>query len=161
MDLRKIKKLIELLEESNLAEIEVHEGEESVRLLRHQSGPVPFGHAPGPVSALSGGAMPAPASAAATSDPGGEADDAEPALPEGEIVHSPMVGTYYGRAEPGAEPYVKEGSRVAIGDTLCLVEAMKMFNTIEAEHNGVIVAVLVEDGQPVEYDQPLFVIRKA
>lgn len=156
MDLRKIKKLIELLEESNLAEIEVHEGEESVRLLRHQSGPVPFSQGPAPVPVVSAGAMPA-----AASDPGGQADDAELALPEGEIVHSPMVGTYYGRAEPGAEPYVKEGSRVAIGDTLCLVEAMKMFNTIEAEHNGVIVAVLVEDGQPVEYDQPLFVIRKA
>lgn len=156
MDLRKIKKLIELLEESNLAEIEVHEGEESVRLLRHTSATVIT--APAPVAAV------APASSVVTQAPAtAEAvgEDEQPSLPAGEVVRSPMVGTYYGRAEPGAEPYVQVGSRVAVGNTLCLVEAMKMFNTIEAETGGVIAAVLVEDGQPVEYDQPLFVIQPA
>lgn len=159
MDLRKIKKLIELLEESNLAEIEVHEGEESVRLLRHHAAPATVVAAP--VAAPSPAASPAPSPVESVTPPMVESAEVEAALPDGEIVHSPMVGTYYGRAEPGAEPYVKEGSRVAVGDTLCLVEAMKMFNTIEAEHDGVVVAVLIEDGQPVEYDQPLFVIRKA
>jgi len=160
MDLRKIKKLIELLEESNLAEIEVHEGEESVRLLRHQAAPAMV-VSPAPAAAPSPSPSSAPSPVESVTPPMVEGAEAEAALPDGEIVHSPMVGTYYGRAEPGAEPYVKEGSRVTVGDTLCLVEAMKMFNTIEAEHDGVVVAVLIEDGQPVEYDQPLFVIRKA
>lgn len=160
MDLRKIKKLIELLEESQLAEIEIHEGEESVRLMRQ--------HPPGaqPSAAVM---MPQPAAVPAATAPGsasaptsrladGDAPSAAEALPEGEIIRSPMVGTYYGAANPESAPFVSVGSQVKAGDTLCLVEAMKMFNQIEAEISGEVVAVLVEDGQPVEFDEPLFVI---
>jgi acetyl-CoA carboxylase biotin carboxyl carrier protein len=158
MDLRKIKKLIELLEESELAEIEIHEGEESVRLIRHhaqqagaQATQIPV-HAP-----------PQPAQQAAPASSESSPADAgkDEALPEGEIVRSPMVGTFYNAPNPESEPFVREGSSVSAGDTLCLVEAMKMFNQIEAEFGGKVVAVLVEDGQPVEFDEPLFVIRKA
>lgn len=153
MDLRKIKKLIELLEESQLSEIEIHEGEESVRLIRQSalSAAAPPGYPTVPPG-------PALASAAANVDPAA-GDDSEPSLPEGEIVRSPMVGTYYGSPNPETGPFVKVGSQVTPGDTLCLVEAMKMFNQIEAEFAGQVVAVLVEDGQPVEFDEPLFVVR--
>ncbi|NKI33579.1 acetyl-CoA carboxylase biotin carboxyl carrier protein [Wenzhouxiangella sp. XN79A] len=151
MDLRKIKKLIELLEESNLAEIEIHEGEESVRLSRPAAATPP--PAPAPAPAPTAPAAPAPAPAPA--DDG----DAEGSLPDGELVRSPMVGTFYDSPNPDSEPFVKEGRSVAKGDTLCLVEAMKMFNQIESELSGTVVAVLVESGQPVEFDQPLFVIR--
>lgn len=160
MDLRKIKRLIELLEESELAEIEIHENDESVRLIRHH--PLPPGAihatptmmaAPMPVAP----AVPAQAPVASVMEPAAEA----PALPEGEVVRSPMVGTFYSAPNPESDPFVKVGGRVASGDTLCLVEAMKMFNQIDAEFGGEVVAVLVEDGQPVEFDQPLFVIRKA
>ncbi|MDT8439103.1 MAG: acetyl-CoA carboxylase biotin carboxyl carrier protein [Wenzhouxiangellaceae bacterium] len=157
MDLRKIKKLIELLEESNLAELEIHEGEESVRLSRPTASM--------PTVTVAAPAMPTATSAAVSSgsdsrlaDPnaaGSSADD----LPDGEIVRSPMVGTFYDAPTPDAEPFVREGQRVARGDTLCLIEAMKMFNQIESEYNGTIAAVLVETGQPVEFDQPLFVVR--
>ncbi len=159
MDLRKIKKLIELLEESHLSEIEIHEGEESVRLIRH---PGPAASAPAPAYFV-----PPPGSTEAVRQPmtGGSVENAgeaaSPVLPEGEIVRSPMVGTYYGSPNPETEPFVHEGSEVSAGDTLCLVEAMKMFNQIEADFAGQVVAVLVEDGQPVEFDEPLFVIRKA
>ncbi len=154
MDLRKIKKLIELLEESQLSEIEIHEGEESVRLIRSSAGQAaaPVAQAVAPVPAAN--ADPAPA--------GLSAEDQEPAgdgLPEGEPVRSPMVGTFYSAPNPETPPFVEVGSTVAAGDTLCLIEAMKMFNQIEAEQSGEIVAVLVEDGQPVEFDEPLFVIR--
>lgn len=154
MDLRKIKKLIELLEESQLTEIEIHEGEESVRLTRQSAAPMmaqPFYPMP-PVPAPA--AVPA---APVSSAPAGE----ETSFPPGEVVRSPMVGTYYGSPNPETAPFVKVGSQVSAGDTLCLVEAMKMFNQIEAEFGGEVVAVLVEDGQPVEYDEPLFVIRKS
>ncbi len=158
MDLRKIKKLIELLEESQLAEIEIHEGEESVRLMRqhppstqaqaiHVPVEAPITRAPavtGPSSRLADGDAPAPAEV----------------MPEGEIVRSPMVGTFYGAANPESPPFVSVGGSVKEGDTLCLVEAMKMFNQIEAEFSGEVVAVLVKDGQPVEFDEPLFVIAK-
>lgn len=153
MDLRKIKKLIELLEESQLAEIEIHEGEESVRLIRYHaqpSAPQAF-HVPAapvqPVAAPAFGAEPA------------EADE-EQGLPEGEIVRSPMVGTYYSAPNPESAPFVKVGASVSVGDTLCLIEAMKMFNQIESEISGKVMTVLVEDGQPVEFDEPLFVIKK-
>jgi len=152
MDLRKIKKLIELLEESQLSEIEIHEGEESVRLTRQSVITVaqpPMVHAPTAAApVVQAGAFGAPA-------------DVEPGLPEGEVVRSPMVGTYYASPNPETAPFVKVGSTISAGDTLCLVEAMKMFNQIEAEFGGEVVAVLVEDGQPVEYDEPLFVIRKS
>ncbi|TVQ34578.1 MAG: acetyl-CoA carboxylase biotin carboxyl carrier protein [Wenzhouxiangella sp.] len=156
MDLRKIKKLIELLEESQLAEIEIHEGEESVRLIRHHPQPAAAHtvHIPSPVP---GHASAAPSPATATV---AEVAEDEDRLPEGEVVRSPMVGTYYSAPNPDAPAFVKVGASVSSGDTLCLIEAMKMFNQIEAEFSGKIVAVLVEDGQPVEFDEPLFVIKK-
>ncbi len=155
MDLRKIKKLIELLEESELAEIEIHEGEESVKLIRHHATPVQA-YAPAPLPVAAPSAVPTfePTTSLATSEAETEA------LPEGELLRSPMVGTYYSAPNPESDAFVRVGSKVNTGDTLCLVEAMKMFNQIEAEFAGEVVAVLVEDGQPVEFDQPLFVIRK-
>lgn len=158
MDLRKIKKLIELLEESELAEIEIHEGEESVRLIRHHAQQAGAHTAQIPVQAPP---QPAPQAAPAPADSASAEAGEGDALPEGEIVRSPMVGTFYNSPNPESEPFVREGSTVSAGDTLCLVEAMKMFNQIEAEFAGKVVAVLVEDGQPVEFDEPLFVIRKA
>jgi len=163
MDLRKIKKLIELLEESELAEIEIHEGEESVRLIRYHAQQQAAAQAAQiPVSA------PPPQSSAPSQQQGAErsgdtAESSDPgeSMPEGELVRSPMVGTFYASPNPESEAFVKVGSKVDAGDTLCLVEAMKMFNQIEAEFSGEVVAVLVEDGQPVEFDEPLFVIRKA
>ncbi len=155
MDLRKIKKLIELLEESQLTEIEIHEGEESVRLTRQVTAAVT------PPQVVQ---MPATSAAAAPSaEPATQVSsaDEEPDLPAGEVIRSPMVGTYYASPNPETAPFVKVGSKVSAGDTLCLVEAMKMFNQIEAEISGEVVAVLVEDGQPVEYDEPLFVIRQS
>jgi len=153
MDLRKIKKLIELLEESGLAELEIHEGEESVRLSRAApGGAVQYAPTPQPVAAPG----PTTAPASDTEAPAAADDDG---VPEGELVRSPMVGTFYDAPNPDSEPFVKEGQKVGRGDTLCLIEAMKMFNQIEAEVAGTVVAVLVESGQPVEFDQPLFVIR--
>jgi acetyl-CoA carboxylase biotin carboxyl carrier protein len=153
MDIRKIKKLIELLEESSLTEIEIVEGEESVRLSRagHVAAAPLTHYAPPPP--LAG----APAPAAAPDAAAGDAQ--EPALPEGELVRAPMVGTFYAASTPDADPFVKPGQQVSEGETLCIIEAMKMFNQIEAETSGTVVAVLAENGQPVEFDQPLFVIR--
>jgi acetyl-CoA carboxylase biotin carboxyl carrier protein len=144
MDIRKVKKLIELLEESQIAEIEIHEGEESVRISRMQA-PV----AAAPVAY----AAPAPAVAAPA-----EAAHAEPAKPEGHTVTSPMVGTFYEASSPGAKPFVEIGQQVNVGDTLCIIEAMKMLNQIEADKAGTVSARLVENGQPVEFGQSLFVI---
>ena len=158
MDLRKIKKLIELLEESQLAEIEIHEGEESVRLTRQHAQPAGAHTFTLPPQAAPAAA--APPQQPASVDAGPVDVKEEGSLPEGDIVHSPMVGTFYGSPSPEADPFVKVGSSVSSGDTLCLVEAMKMFNQIEAEFSGKVVAVLVEDGQPVEFDEPLFVIKK-
>lgn len=152
MDIRKIKKLIELLEDSSLSEIEIVEGEESVRLARGGGHPA---MAPAPVMAPAPIAPAAPVPAA----PAEEAAGAEDAMPEGEIVPSPMVGTFYAASGPEAEEFVKMGQSVGVGDTLCIIEAMKMFNQIESDVSGTVVAILVENGQPVEYDQPLFVIR--
>jgi len=149
VDIRKIKKLIELLEESNLTEIEIVEGEESVRLIR-------AGHpVAAPVAAPVALIEPPPAPAAVTSPE----EDGEDQIPEGELVLAPMVGTFYGASSPDAQPFVSMGQTVGVGDTLCIIEAMKMFNQIEADVSGTIVAILAENGQPVEYDQPLFVIR--
>lgn len=151
MDIRKIKKLIELLEESDLAEIEVQEGEESVRISRHgrhvQVAPAPVHHAPPP---------PAPAQAPAPQEAPAEP---VPAMPRGHVINSPIVGSFYRAPAPGAPPFVEVGQRVAVGDTLCVIEAMKMFNQIESDRDGVVAAILVENGQPVEYGQPLFVIE--
>jgi len=153
MDLRKIKKLIELLEESNLSEIEIHEGEESVRLTRPG--------AAAPVAAAPAPQPPGTATPTKESDSGSGSgpESGGDELPDGEIVRSPMVGTFYDAPNPDSDPFVKEGQRVSKGETLCLIEAMKMFNQIESEYNGTVAAILVESGQPVEFDQPLFVIR--
>lgn len=161
MDLRKIKKLIELLEESQLAEIEIHEGEESVRLTRQHAQPAGAQtFALPPQAPLPMPAMPAAQQGAPAASVGQAEQPADDNLPEGEVVRSPMVGTFYGAPSPEADPFVKVGSTVSAGDTLCLVEAMKMFNQIEADFSGKVVAILVEDGQPVEFDEPLFVIKK-
>ena len=152
MDIRKVKKLIELLDDSGIAEIEITEGEESVRISRYAAGtPVAAPLAPAPVAAAPA-AAPAPATAEA-------AAPAEAPDEDGYEVAAPMVGTYYGAPSPDAEPFVSLGQKVSEGETICIIEAMKMFNQIEAESSGTIVAILVENGQPVEFDQPLFVIR--
>jgi acetyl-CoA carboxylase biotin carboxyl carrier protein len=161
MDIRKIKKLIELLEESSLSEIEIVEGEESVRLARGtmvSAAPVHAG-IPAQVQAAAWSAPGAPAPAPAAPAGGGEAAAADEGIPEGELVRAPMVGTYYASPSPDAEPFVSLGERVTEGETMCIIEAMKMFNQIEAETSGTVVAILVENGQPVEFDQPLFVVR--
>ena len=149
MDIRKVKKLIELLEESNVAEIEIHEGEESVRISRMPA-VLP---AQAVVQAAPAVAMAAPAAAAPQ-----ETAAAEPAVPEGHAVTSPMVGTFYEAASPGAKPFVQVGQKVGVGDTLCIIEAMKMLNQIETDKAGTVAAKLVENGQPVEFGQSLFVI---
>ena len=153
MDIRKIKKLIELLEESDIGEIEIHEGEESVRISRNSTqAPQIMASAPMMMSPP----MAAPAAAAPTAaaaEPAGEAEIS------GHKVISPMVGTFYRAPSPGAAPFVDEGQSVKVGDTLCIIEAMKLLNQIEADKAGTVKAILVENGQPVEYGQPLFVIE--
>lgn len=158
MDLRKIKKLIDLLEESNLAEIEIKEGEESVRLARVPQGGV-MAAAPMLQQASVPAAVAAPAAAAASPEPAARSGaDAEGGLPPGHVVRSPMVGTFYASPAPDQPAFVSVGQAVKAGETLGIVEAMKMFNPIEADVSGSVVAILCESGQPVEYDQPLFVI---
>lgn len=149
MDIRKVKKLIELLEQSDVAEIEIHEGEESVRISRNGSGAMPL-YMPQP------GQTPnyAPVAAPATSD-----EDDAPIELQGEVVRSPMVGTFYRAPAPGAKSFVEEGQSVKAGETLCIIEAMKILNQIECEQAGTVKRILVENGQPVEYNQPLFVIE--
>ena len=153
MDIRKIKRLIELLDESGVNEIEIHEGEESVRITRAAA---QLAAAPAPVAAP---APPAPAAAqpAATE----QAAPAEKDSPEtgGHAVRSPMVGTFYRAPSPDAPPFIEEGQSVNAGDTLCIIEAMKMLNQIEADRSGIVRTVLLENGQPVEFDQPLFIIE--
>jgi acetyl-CoA carboxylase biotin carboxyl carrier protein len=148
MDIRKVKKLIELLEESGIAELEIREGEESVRISRHPTGggtPVYMAAPPGAMHAPPAAAVPAP--------------PPETGIPAGHVIASPMVGTFYRSSAPGNKSFVEVGQRVNAGDTLCIIEAMKMFNQIEADKAGAIKAILVENGQPVEYGQPLFVIE--
>lgn len=155
MDIRKVKKLIELLEESGIDELEIKEGEESVRISRHSKTPAQQFYAPAPMQAPAAAAAPAaPAAAAPAAAP---AAAAAPAL-NGTVARSPMVGTFYRKSSPTSPSFVEVGQTVKKGDTLCIVEAMKMMNHIEAEASGVIESILVEDGQPVEYDQPLFTI---
>ncbi|SEJ17149.1 acetyl-CoA carboxylase biotin carboxyl carrier protein [Frateuria terrea] len=153
MDLRKIKKLIDLLEESNLAELEIKEGEEVVRLSRVPKGGVTMA---APVALQA--APVAPAAAAPAVAPAADAAPAANALPAGHVVKAPMVGTFYASATPGAAAFVKVGQQVKAGETLGIIEAMKMFNQIEADVAGTVQAILVENGQPVEFDQPMFVI---
>ena len=151
MDIRKVKKLIELLEESQVAEIEIHEGEESVRISRvtQQAAVAPAVYQVPPTG------LPAALPAASVE----EAPAQENVTPDGHTVTSPMVGTFYEAPSPGAKPFVEVGQQVNAGDTLCIVEAMKMLNQIEADKSGVIKARLVENGQPVEFGQALYVIN--
>ncbi|HST27969.1 MAG TPA: acetyl-CoA carboxylase biotin carboxyl carrier protein [Rudaea sp.] len=149
MDLRKIKTLIDILEQSNLTEIEIKEGEESVRLSR-----MPKGGAAVPMMLPAAQVHVESPRAAATA----AAPSADKGLPPGHVVRSPMVGTFYASANPETPPFVKVGQSVKAGDTLGIIEAMKMFNQIEADHAGTVVAVLATNGQPVEFDEPLFVI---
>jgi acetyl-CoA carboxylase biotin carboxyl carrier protein len=150
MDLRKLKTLIELVESSGIAELEISEGEERVRITR--SLPSPMATPP-----LASGAIPATVITTGESPPPPAL--APPAEPEGHTVKSPMVGTFYRAASPGAKPFVDVGDEVQAGDPLCIIEAMKLMNEIEADRAGVVKAILVENGQPVEYGQPLVVIR--
>jgi acetyl-CoA carboxylase biotin carboxyl carrier protein len=156
MDIRKVKKLIELLEESGIAELEIHEGEESVRISRHGQHVTAAAPAPAPAAA--------PPPAAAQPAAGGEAesgssDSAEGGLPSGYVVESPMVGTFYRASAPGAPSFVEEGQQVQIGETVCIIEAMKILNQIEAEVAGTVKAILVENGTPVEFGEPLMIIE--
>ncbi|MEH6358560.1 MAG: acetyl-CoA carboxylase biotin carboxyl carrier protein [Pseudomonadales bacterium] len=147
MDIRKIKKLIELIEESDVEEIEISEGEESVRITRRSKNaaiPPQMYAAPAPVALAPVAAAPVEAEA--------------PSAPTGHSVNSPMVGTFYRSPAPGAASFAEVGQSVSIGDTICIVEAMKMMNQIEADKGGVVKAILVEDGEPVEFDQPLVII---
>lgn len=153
MDIRKVKKLIELLDESGIAEIEITEGEESVRISRYASN-APVTQAPVVATAHATPAAPAAAPAA----PPLEAPVAEAAEEDGFEVTAPMVGTFYAASSPGAAPYVQVGDRVNEGDTLCIIEAMKMMNQIEADVSGVVKSIRTQNGEPVEYGQVLFVI---
>lgn len=149
MDIRKVKKLIELLEESNIDELEIKEGEESVRITRNSGVQyVSAGHMP----QMAPQYAPAPASAPAAAEA-----PSEPTI-SGHSVKSPMVGTYYSKPSPTSEPFIQVGQQVKVGDVLCIVEAMKMMNQIEAEKSGTISAILVEDGEPLEFDQTMIVI---
>jgi len=155
MDIRKVKKLIELLDESGIAEIEITEGEESVRISRHPTGvaAAPVAVAAAPVAA----AAPAPVAAPAASPTAAAAEAVEPEE-EGYAVKAPMVGTFYSSPSPGSPMFVQIGDRVNEGDTLCIVEAMKMMNQIEADVSGTVKSIRVQNGDPVEYGQILFVI---
>jgi acetyl-CoA carboxylase biotin carboxyl carrier protein len=155
MDLRKIKKLIDLLEESNLAEIEIKEGEESVRLARVPRGTVMAAPAPVAHAEPARPAAPAAPAAALSADAVGKSTKD---VPDGHTVRSPMVGTYYEAQSPDKPPFVKVGQTVKAGDTLGIIEAMKMFNPIEADVSGTVRAILVQNGQPIEFDEPMFVI---
>ena len=146
MDIRKIKKLIEIIEASDIAEIEITEGEESVRINRYSAAPAPIAVAAPPVAA--------PSIAPAAAEPVAATNE-----PSGHAVKSPMVGTFYRSASPGSAPFVEIGRTVKEGDTLCIIEAMKILNQIEADKSGVIKQILIENAQAVEYDQALFIIE--
>ncbi len=153
MDIRKVKKLIELVEESDIAEIEIHEGEESVRISRNGTAAPTLAYALPP-----GVGTPQQLSAPATAE--AEAPQREtPREPAGHRITSPMVGTFYQASSPGAKPFVEVGQQVNVGDTLCIIEAMKILNQIESDRAGIIKKILVENGQPVEYNEPLFIIE--
>ncbi len=147
MDIRKVKKLIELLEESGIAELEIHEGEESVRISRQST------------VVQSVAAMPAVSTAPVALAGAISPVDTPAPVASGHQIKSPMVGTYYASASPTSEPFVSEGQKVNVGDTLCIIEAMKMMNQIEADKSGTITAIMVDNGSPVEFDQVLFTIE--
>ena len=150
MDLRKLKKLIDLVQESGISELEVTEGEEKVRIAKHSTGPAPVSYVPQAPVMHAAPAAAAPAAVAPAAS--------ESALPDGHVVKSPMVGTFYRASAPGAKPIVEVGQTVAVGDVLCIIEAMKLMNEIEADAAGTIKAILVENGEPLEYGEPLFII---
>jgi acetyl-CoA carboxylase biotin carboxyl carrier protein len=150
MDLRKLKRLIEMVEESSITELEINDAEEKVRIVKH-GGMVSHHYAMPPVGSP-------PATAAVSAPSAAAPPPADPELPEGDAVKAPMVGTFYRTPSPGAEPYVEVGSTVKAGDTLCIIEAMKLLNEIEAERSGTVKAILVENGQPVEFGEPLFIV---
>ncbi len=151
MDIRKVKKLIELLEQSDITEIEIREGEESVRISRANPSGMPLYMPAAPLPTSPPLALAPPDLTQDPSSPGAD-------IPEGNLVRSPMVGTFYRSPSPGSRSFVEEGSSVKVGDTLCIIEAMKILNQIECEKAGTIRRVLIENGQPVEYNEPLFVI---
>ncbi len=151
MDIRKVKKLIELLEESGIAEIEIHEGEESVRISRNSQAAAPIYAAPQPQMA--------PVAAPPVAEAAAAEAKTDSASPTGHQVTSPIVGTFYRSSSPSSKPFVEVGSSVNAGDTLCIIEAMKIMNQIEADKSGKISAILVDNGDPVEFGQPLFVIE--
>ena len=154
MDIRKVKKLIELLEESGISELEINEGEESVRISKHPTGSAaPVSYMPPPVAAPAPAAAPAAPAAAPAEETGGDN------IPSGHAVTSPMVGTFYSSPSPGAKPFVSVGDSVNEGDTICIIEAMKILNQIEADASGTVKAVLVDNAQPVEFGQPLIIIE--
>ena len=144
MDIRKIKKLFEIIEESDIAELEIKEGEESIRISRYSAAPAQVTYAPAPVAA--------PAATAVAAAPAEEKIT-------GHVVKSPMVGTFYRSASPGTKVFVEVGQAVLAGDTLCIIEAMKILNQIEADKSGVVTQILVDNAEPVEYGQPLFIIE--
>ncbi len=148
MDIRKIKKLIELVEASDIAEIEIRKGEDAVRISRHSSTP-PMVASP----------VVSPVATVATPETPTPAPESSSVAPKGHTLKSPMVGTFYRSTSPEAQPLVEIGQRVEIGQPICIVEAMKMFNQIESDHSGIIADILVDNGQPVEYDQPLIIIQ--
>ncbi|WP_449287695.1 acetyl-CoA carboxylase biotin carboxyl carrier protein [Marinobacter sp. PE14] len=153
MDIRKIKKLIELLEESDVEELEIHEADDSVRISRRRepaAGPQYMSHYPAPAPQAAAPAAPAPA--------GPAEESSAPAAPTGHTLKSPMVGTFYRSPSPTAKAFVEVGQTVNVGDVVCIVEAMKMMNQIEADKSGTVTEILVENGQPVEFDQPLVAI---
>jgi acetyl-CoA carboxylase biotin carboxyl carrier protein len=154
MDIRKVKKLIELLEESGISGIEIKEGEETVRISRHSPASAPVYAAPVAYAPAAGPAAPAPAAA-----PAATAAPPPPAHAPEKVVTAPMVGTFYAAPAPGAKPFVEIGSEVKPGDVLCIIEAMKMMNQIESDKAGRVVSVLVKNGDPVEFGQSLFVIE--
>jgi acetyl-CoA carboxylase biotin carboxyl carrier protein len=161
MDIRKVKKLIELLEESGIAEIEISEGEESVRISRYPAGggqAAPVVHyAPAPMAPMAAAPVAAPAAMPAVAAPAAAAPAV--AAKADHTVTAPMVGTFYSAATPGAKAFVDIGSEVNVGDTLCIIEAMKMMNQIESDKAGRVTAILVKNGDPVEFGQPLFIIE--
>jgi len=158
MDIRKIRKIIDLMKEKEVGEIEITEGEEAVRISQfgsHQAAQ----HIPHPAAYQNNAATPHVAAHTA-SEPVQPADENEKETENAHTINSPMVGTFYGSPSPDAEPFVKIGQRVTAGDVLCIIEAMKMFNQIECDKNGTIIKILAEDGYPIEYDQPLFILKE-
>jgi acetyl-CoA carboxylase biotin carboxyl carrier protein len=152
MDIRKVKKLIELLEESGISELEISEGEESVRISRHPRGGVQVAAQAAPMMQAAPAVAAAPATAATSAGERAPRNDEH-------TVTSPMVGTYYASASPGAKPFVEIGSEIKVGQILCIIEAMKMMNQIESDKEGRVMAMLAKNGEPVEFGQPLFIIE--